>query len=171
METSSRLASALSDSDTVDFFNGQTGALISTLTGLSNEFGATAIVLTNGNFVIASHDSVTWGSSITGVSGVVSATNSLMAPAINSLVRQPTITPLANGNYVVDWVGWNDGEGAVTWGNGTTGTTGTVSAANSLVSSNFGGSYDVGGNGEEEEGSRPFPMAILSLTVRSGTMM
>ena len=45
------------------------------------------------------------------------------------------VTALTNGNYVVDSPIWNNQEGAVTGGNGTTGITGTVSAANSLVGS------------------------------------
>src|SRR5205085_3153989 len=45
----------------------------------------------------------------------------------------------SNGNYVVDSPSWQDGSGvvgAVTWGNGSAGTTGAVGAANSLVGSN-----------------------------------
>ena len=40
---------------------------------------------------------------------------------------------LTNGNYVVDSAHWNNYMGAVTWGSGTTGVVGVVSAANSLV--------------------------------------
>ena len=40
---------------------------------------------------------------------------------------------LANGNYVVISSDWNGNRGAVTWGNGSSGTRGVVSAANSLV--------------------------------------
>ena len=46
------------------------------------------------------------------------------------------MTPLTNGNYVVDSPGWNGNRGAVTWGDGNTGISGTVSDANSLVGSN-----------------------------------
>ena len=46
------------------------------------------------------------------------------------------VTALSNGNYVVASPNWNAQEGAATWGNGMTGTTGTVSAGNSLVGSN-----------------------------------
>ena len=50
------------------------------------------------------------------------------------------MTALTNGNYVVSSPAWDDerravNAGAVTWGNGTTGTTGAVSTANSLVGS------------------------------------
>ena len=53
-----------------------------------------------------------------------------------------SVTELANGNYVVSSIYWDNGAaadaGAVTWGNGTRGMTGTVSAANSLVGSTAG---------------------------------
>ena len=43
------------------------------------------------------------------------------------------MTALSNGNYAVISPYWNNEEGAVTWGSGTAGVTGIVSAANSLV--------------------------------------
>ena len=52
------------------------------------------------------------------------------------------MTALANGNYVVISTNWANGmataAGAVTWGSGTTGISGTVSSANSLVGSTAG---------------------------------
>ena len=45
---------------------------------------------------------------------------------------------MSNGNYVVESPCWNGSRGAATWGNGSTGMSGTVSAANSLVGSNPG---------------------------------
>ena len=49
------------------------------------------------------------------------------------------MTALANGNYVVRSSIWNNGAatkaGAVTWGSGTSGVSGVVSSANSLVGS------------------------------------
>src|SRR5207244_2349366 len=67
-------------SGSVYLFNGHTGALISALTGTGD--GPRATALTNGNFVVYDLDlpdsgAVTWGSGTTGVSGVVSAANSL----------------------------------------------------------------------------------------------
>ncbi len=53
------------------------------------------------------------------------------------------ITALTNGNYVVDSSLWNNGTGAVTFGNGMTGVMGTISSANSLVGS--AANDDVGG--------------------------
>ena len=39
----------------------------------------------------------------------------------------------ANGNYVVESLLWNQQVGALTWGNGTTGVSGTVSTTNSFT--------------------------------------
>ena len=45
------------------------------------------------------------------------------------------VMALTDGNYVVESSHWNGGMGAVTWGSGTAGVTGVISAANSLVGS------------------------------------
>ena len=54
------------------------------------------------------------------------------------------VTALSNGNFVVLSPFWDNGAianaGAVTWGSGTTGVRGVVSAANSLVGSTAGDS-------------------------------
>src|SRR5207302_707679 len=47
----------------------------------------------------------------------------------------PAVIPLGNGNYVIGSRDWNGNRGAVTWANGSTGITGIVSEANSLVGS------------------------------------
>ncbi len=39
---------------------------------------------------------------------------------------------LTNGNYVVASENWNGNRGAVTWGNGTSGSSGVVTTTNSL---------------------------------------
>jgi hypothetical protein len=103
--------------------------------------------LANGNYVVsspywspdgtASHlGAVTWGSGTTGVAGPISAANSLVGSRFGDYVG--SVIALTNGNYVVsssDWAldGSNPHAGAVTWGNGASGITGPVSAANSLV--------------------------------------
>jgi hypothetical protein len=105
-------------------------------------------VLSNGNYVVISHSwddgavvdsgAVTWGNGTSGVTGTVSAANSLVVGQCSDVVGFYVI-PLSNGNYVVSNHTWDNGVvvdvGAVTWGNGTSGVTGTVSAANSLVGS------------------------------------
>jgi hypothetical protein len=134
-------------------FNGQTGALISALTGLtSNGVGATVTALTNGNYVVDSPDwgggkgAVTWANGTTGISGTISADNSLVGSSPFDHVGAlggtgGGITALPNGDYVVDSPNWgsngstSNGRGAVTWGDGTQGTHGVVSSDNSLVGS------------------------------------
>jgi hypothetical protein len=105
--------------------------------------------LTNGNYVVASHlwnnagivdaGAATWADGTTGLTGAVSAANSLVGSSGQDQVGLDGVTALTNGNYVVRSGSWNNGGqidvGAVTWGNGTTGITGAVSAANSLVGS------------------------------------
>ena len=107
--------------------------------------------LSNGNYVVSSPDwtngaaanagAVTWGSGTAGVSGPVSATNSLVGSTANDDVGSVDggVTALSNGNYVVSSPDWTNGAaadaGAVTWGSGTAGVSGAVSATNSLVGS------------------------------------
>ena len=109
--------------------------------------GVTA--LANGNYVVNSYGwdngsavatgAVTWGDGTTGITGLVSASNSLVGSQTGDNVGRGGVTALANGNYVVISYHWNNGStpraGAVTWGDGTTGTVGVVSTANSLVGS------------------------------------
>ena len=119
--------------------------------------GVTA--LTNGNYVVASpfwvngsHISagaVTWGNGTTGITGEISISNSLVGSNELDEVGNAGVMALTNGNYVIsspDWDGSSDDIGAVTWGDGTTGSTGRVSAANSIVGStseDFVGSTDI----------------------------
>jgi len=103
-------------------------------------FGLTA--LSNGNYVVASpswhnssHVSVgaaTWGSGSGGVTGLVSPANSLVGTLQGDQIGY-SVAALSNGNYVAYSQYWNNGAGAVTWGNGGTGISGTVSIANSLI--------------------------------------
>jgi len=150
----------------VYLFNGSTGALLSILRGQTDDQvgsgGVTA--LSNGNYVVASPQwdntvegatnagAVTWVDGDVGISGVVDATNSLIGTKPDDLVGDGNpfsgvegITALANGNYVVVSPNWNGSAGAVTWGDGTTGITGEVNAANSLVG-NVSGDF-VGNSG------------------------
>ncbi|KAA0133715.1 hypothetical protein FYZ48_23180 [Gimesia chilikensis] len=111
--------------------------------------------LSNGNFVISSPDwdhgsatdagAVTFGNGTTGVTGVLSAANSLVGSSSDDQVGLfdyyglSFVTTLTNGNYVVSSPFWDNDDlsdaGAVTFGNGTTGTTGIITSANSLVGS------------------------------------
>lgn len=143
----------------VYLYNGETGALISTLTGSSAEdrvgLGGTPggiTLLSNGNYVVSSIlwdgsaknvGAITWGDSTIGVSGIVSDGNSLVGSTSNDRLgfsnQGNGVTALTNGNYVVSSKNWdNNGitdAGAVTFCNGTTGTVGTITATNSLIGS------------------------------------
>jgi len=147
-----------SGSGAVYLFNGQTGALISTLTGqISSE-----TALTNGNFVVTGllTGTVTWVNGTTGLNGAISAANSLIEGG--SQYVSTFVTPLTNGNYVVNAPNWNGSEGSVTWCSGTGPTTGTVSAANSLVGTSPNDSVgDSGGSGSV------FPLANGNYVVDS----
>ena len=123
--------------------------------------GSTALI--NGNYVVRSPGwdnptgpvadvgAATWGNGATGTVSVVSSANSLIGGAASDQVSNGGVAALTNGNYVVRSSVWDNptgpasDAGAATWGNGATGTTGTVSSANSLV----GGSANdgVGNNG------------------------
>jgi hypothetical protein len=124
----------------------------------SNQNGAAAgvVALTNGNYVVVStrwnHDAivdagaVTWANGASGRTGAVSAANSLVGTTTNDFVGGDGVTALSNGNYVVAsgvWDGAAANVGAVTWANGSTGRSGPVSSANSLIGSQSGDS--VGG--------------------------
>jgi hypothetical protein len=107
--------------------------------------GNNIIALSNGNYVVTNpywnsqRGAATWGNGSTGTSGTISEANSLIGSSPNDLVGNFFgITPLSNGNYVVVSPYWNGNRGAVTWGNGSTGISGTVSDSNSLVGSNPG---------------------------------
>jgi filamentous hemagglutinin family protein len=117
---------------------------------VNDNVGQNIVALTNGNYVVGSSQwdnastgtvnagAATWGNGATGISGVVSSTNSLVGSSTNDSVGS-TITALTNGNYVVGSSNWNNGTatraGAATWGNGVTDIKGAVSSTNSLVGS------------------------------------
>lgn len=134
----------------VYLYDGTTLAVISKLTGsAANDIvgNGGVTVLSNGNYLVYSGSwdngaasdagAVTWCSCTSGLTGVVSAANSLVGGQTNDYVGSGTTTVLPNGNYVVLSPGWHSGTasyaGAATWGDGLTGVTGVVSAANSLV--------------------------------------
>lgn len=94
--------------------------------------------LTNGNYLITKPYAVVWGNGATGTSGDYDRTKGIYYGSLG-VGTEVTATPLANGNYVVSAPQWSSPEaryvGAVTWGNGATGTALMVSAENSLVGS------------------------------------
>ncbi len=132
----------------VYLYDKNTNGLLATLTGstASDYVGSVGVTaLTNGNYVVISsnwsstnYGAATWGNGTTGISGTVSSSNSLVGSFGNDFVGMGGVTALTNGNYVVCSHAWSLFKGAATWGNGTTGTIGEVSAANSLVGSTGG---------------------------------
>ena len=128
----------------VYLYDKNTNGLLATLTGstASDYVGSVGVTaLTNGNYVVISsnwsspnYGAATWGNGTTGTIGEVSAANSLVGSTGGDQVAYDGVTALTNGNYVISSHLWGaDDVGAATWGNGTTGTIGEVSAANSLV--------------------------------------
>ncbi len=115
----------------------------------SSYFGGGVVPLLNGNYVVISPDwnngaiadagAVTWVNGATGLTGPVSSDNSLVGTTPNDRIGIPSVTALANGNYVVASMWWQNpepgGDGAITWGSGQGGLTGPVSIGNSLVGS------------------------------------
>lgn len=122
------------------------------------------VVLANGNWLASSADfdagaivdagAVTHGSAVTGRVGVVSAANSLIGASASDRVGSVPPVPLANGNYVVRVPDWDNGSladaGAVAFGQGSSGTAGTLGPGNALVGSS---ASDRVGNG----GVTPLP--------------
>ena len=135
---------AIGPSGTVSSINSLVGTVANDRVGI---LGVTA--LSNGNYVVASPywnnsslgfaGAVTWGNGDGGTAGPVSSANSLVGASTNDLVGFGGVTALGNGNYVVASQFWDNGAivdaGAITWGNGTGGTVGPVTSANSLVGS------------------------------------
>lgn len=118
--------------------------------------GVTA--LANDHFAVASPNwdngamenvgAVTWGNGISGSSGAVANANSLVGTQKNDSVGSGGVTALANGHYVVRSPNWDlatvPDAGAVTWGNGYSGSSGPISTSNSLHGSQ---SMDMVGSG------------------------
>lgn len=114
------------------------------------------IALNNGNYVVASMGwdkgsindagAVTWGDGTIGTRGIVSSNNSLVGSTSDdrlgynfSFCCYLGVIPLNNDNYVVVSPYWDNDSainaGAVTWRNGSSGSSGVVDQHNSLVGS------------------------------------
>lgn len=126
-----------------------TNSLVGSTSADMSTAGVTA--LTNGSYVVMSPlwnngavvdaGAVTFGNAMTGVSGVISETNSLVGSTGGDM-STAALTALTNGSYVVRSPLWNNGAvvdaGAVTFGDGTIGVKGPIAATNSLVGSSTG---------------------------------
>jgi len=138
----------------VTWANGTTG--LSGAVSASNSLVGTTVferiggqgigALSNGNYVVASPGwnngttsvgAVTWVDGNTGLTGFVSASNSLIGTTAGDGIGAWNVIALTNGNYVVDSPFWNNSAatraGAITWADGATGLVGVVDATNSLV--------------------------------------
>jgi hypothetical protein len=143
--------------------NGETGTIgvvsqANSLVGLHtiDQVGWNVLALTNGNYVVNNHlvdvngmvnaGAVTWGNGLTGRTGVVSNTNSLVGSTAFDDVGEYKMTTLDNGDYIFISPNWDNGSivdvGAVTWGDGTRGSTGRITRWNSVL----GGMEFVGGD-------------------------
>jgi len=135
-----------------------TNSLVGTTSG--DQVGSDGVVaLSNGNYVVRSRlwssagaanvGAVTWGNGTTGISGDVSAGNSLVGTTVGDQVGETAVAALSNGNYAVASRLWDNGGsanvGAVTWGGGTSGISGAVNNLNSLIGATQGDR--VGGGG------------------------
>lgn len=109
--------------------------------------------LDNGNYIVISPywdngaatdaGAVTWCNGMSGCSGEVSPSNSLVGSTSEDQIGRHFYYPddgtflLPNGNYLVSSSSWDNGAianaGAVTWCNGLSGCTGEIGPANSLV--------------------------------------
>ncbi len=140
--------------------NSLVGSVQDDLVGSSGSTGRPGVTaLSNGHYVVASSHwnngattgvgAVTWANGNTGRTGTVTPANSLIGTNFDDMIGHSGVTALSNGHYVVRSPFWANGlasgAGAATWGDGTSGTIGTVSPSNSLVGttiSSFVG-YDV----------------------------
>ncbi|MBP6430856.1 MAG: T9SS type A sorting domain-containing protein [Ferruginibacter sp.] len=146
----------ISESGAVIWADGTTG-VTGTLTPSNCFYGTTAndgvgsdiVSLANGNFVIGSPNwhntsfinagAVTWANGNLPVIGTITNLNSFIGLKADDYVGLFGIVPLPDGNYVVCSSQWDNGSisnvGAVTWANGTTALTGSISTTNSLIGS------------------------------------
>lgn len=115
--------------------------------------------LSNGNRVVlspaasigaSSTGAVTWFSATTGVTGPLTAANSLVGTHASDQVGSGGITNLGGGNYVIRSPEWNGTRGAATWASGVQPITGAPDAITSAAGSSVYGTTAgdrVGDNG------------------------
>jgi len=127
---------------------GTTGDVVDaqTLTGIQDD-NYRVLVLTNGNYLVIDQrwdngglttdvGAITWVNGLAGFDGAQGVGNSLTGTSKNDLIGDIAVA-LTNGGFVIGSSGWDDGAtvnvGAVTWGDGLTPLSGTISSANSLI--------------------------------------
>lgn len=101
--------------------------------------GEAAQALTGGDYLLRSPfwngevGAITFANGSTGTTGVIGTANSLVGSAAGDRVGDRAVLEVGGGNYVLISEEWNSQRGAVTWIDGASARTGTVSASNSLV--------------------------------------
>jgi hypothetical protein len=154
MWNKSSIGTSMASAGAATWGNGTTGitGAVSSANSLvgttpNDRVGAGVAALTNGNYVVASFNwhngatanagAATWANGSIGLACAVSPLKSLVGSSPNDHVSSSGITALSNGNYVVTSTAWNNGAiaaaGAVTWGSGSGGQVGAVTANNSFV--------------------------------------
>ena len=146
---------AISDAGAATFCNATSGCtgVVSATNSLigstaDDHVGITSFALNNGNYVTATAEwhngalvdagAATFGNGTTGRVGAITSANSLVGMTAYEDVGS-NIIALTNGNYVVSSPFWDNpvgpinNAGAATWCSGTSGCTGSVTAANSLT--------------------------------------
>lgn len=143
---------SIDDVGAVYLYHGSTHALISTLKGSTagDKVGTGILILSESDFAVVSYywnngtatnaGAITWGSNITGVNGIVSASNSLIGTSTNDHVGYPLYV-LSNEKYVLASPEWDNGTiedvGAVTLIDNMAPLTGEINATNSILGSSL----------------------------------
>jgi len=97
------------------------------------------------NGAITDAGAITWADTFNGITGLVSAANSLIGAAPNDRIGLASVNSIASGRSAVRSSTWGANAGAVTWINDAAPTTGFVSTLNSLVGSAPGDQVGSGG--------------------------
>jgi len=151
------------DAGAVTWVNGTTGLVAPISAGNSlvgstsnDEVGSAGVTKLGGNAYLvfspswsngaaARAGAVTFSGGVTGITGAISAANSLIGSSVGDQVGSGGVTILTNGNYVISSSDWSNAKGAATWGSGSTGVKGAVNSGNSLVGSTSNDGVSSGG--------------------------
>ena len=122
------------------FADAATNSLVGSV---QNDFqDATVVALSNGNYVVSTpkwdgggtdKGAVTWGNGASGSYGMIGYGGNVLTGSTSGDMAGASTVVLTNGNYVTCAPGFSSQKGALSWGNGSGGTTGTVSTLNSLA--------------------------------------
>ena len=115
---------------------------------VGNGFGADVVPLKNGNVVVVAPGDNAGGTN----AGAAYLFNGSTGALISSLrgshdgdFTNCSIVAVGDSHFVIVNSDWENGIGAVTWGSGTAGVSGTIGASNSLIGSHVGDNIGAGG--------------------------